>query len=113
MFKSTILAVSLLATAAQAQTVVSGTRDTVFAGGGAFNFSIKENPGQNYCIPYAAVNVDVPRGGADAINQWVNTVQLHTTFTFTDAGDASSAVCPDMGTNGMPAHLVRGILSNN
>jgi hypothetical protein len=90
-----------------AQTTVSGTRDTVFAGGSAFNFTLKEIPGQNFCIPYASTGAGpaVP-GGADAINQWVNTVQNHTNLSFTDVGETGICAVPG-------SHAVRGVGSNN
>jgi hypothetical protein len=105
-------AVIIGATAAHAQSV-SCTRDTVFAGGGAFNFTCKPVEGQsyaaNYCIPYLSVNAPpVPRGGADAINGWANVVNNHTSLTFTDIGAASAQVC---GTPG--SHQVQGVGSNN
>jgi hypothetical protein len=100
------LIVSAMPAMAQ-QTTVSGTRDTVLSGGSAFNFTLKEVPGQNFCIPYASTGAGpaVP-GGADAINQWVNTVQNHTNLSFTDAGE--TGICATPGS-----HAVRGVGSNN
>jgi hypothetical protein len=99
---------TLMAGTASAQTTVSGTRDTVFAGGGAFNFTLKEIPDQNFCIPYAATNGNVPRGGAEAIAGWKDVVNQHTALSFTDDGPVSAQICPRPGS-----HAVQGVGSNN
>jgi hypothetical protein len=99
---------ALIAVSANAQTPVSGTRDTVFAGGGAFNFTLKEIPDQNFCIPYAATNGNVPRGSAEAIAGWKDVVNQHTNLSFTDDGPVSPQICPKPGS-----HAVQGVGSNN
>jgi hypothetical protein len=99
-----------LSTPAMAQSV-SCTRDAIFAGGGAWNFTCKEDPvvpgpnnnlypfGRlNHCIPYAATNGNVPRGSAEAIAGWVRVVNDHKVLTFIDDGEAAPAFCPVVGS---------------
>jgi hypothetical protein len=109
---ATALFISAGSAMAQPLTPVSGMKDTVLAGGGAYNFTMKPQDGvtyaPNYCIPYAAVNGNTPRGGADAINGWVNTVNVHHSLSFVDAGPADPQVCATPGS-----HLAQAIGSND
>lgn len=104
---ATIVVISLAAPAF-AETGVSGTRDTVFAGG-VFNFTLKEMPDQNFCISYDPAQYPEPlRNGAAQIGGWISVVNGHTNLSFTDVGAAPTQVCPIEGS-----HLVRGVGSNN